>query len=219
MKIKIEYAIITAVLVIIAFASFGNYLSLGTQSYVDIRADAPTEINYASIILVNPTDCCTPTIQVTTPWDSVETMKIAMGQTITLVNEDDNTEKYIIKSIGEGIQLAVPGSGFYEDTVTSVRLDTSYVAPAPTIMCPALYDPVCGVDGITYTNSCKADVAGVEIDYYSACGTVTPTPTETATETPTATPTNGNLSGENLLWGGAFVGIFIIVIIAVRGKK
>ena len=134
MKIKIEYAIyaiIAVMLVIIAFVNFGSYLSLGTQSYVDITANSPTEINYASIILVNPTDCCTPTIQVTTPWDSVETMKISMGQTITLVNGDNPTEKYIIKSIGEGIQYAVPGSGFYEDTVTSVRLDTSYVEGEP----------------------------------------------------------------------------------------
>jgi hypothetical protein len=37
------------------------------------------------------------------------------------------------------------------------------------IVCTADYNPVCGVDGNIYSNSCNADVAGVEIDFQGAC--------------------------------------------------
>lgn len=146
MKFKKEHGIIAVLLVIIAFITFGNYLSLGTQAYVTVTADTPVEINYASIILVNPTDCCTPTIQVITPWNSTEITKITMGQTITFINEDNPTEKYIIKSVGQGIQYAVPGSGYYVDTVKSVKLETGYIEgepiPTPTPTLTATPTPI-----------------------------------------------------------------------------
>ena len=28
-------------------------------------------------------------------------------------------------------------------------------------LCPAVYDPVCGCNGITYSNSCRAEAEGV----------------------------------------------------------
>lgn len=37
------------------------------------------------------------------------------------------------------------------------------------IACIALYDPVCGKDGKTYSNECFAKAAGVEINYKGAC--------------------------------------------------
>ena len=36
--------------------------------------------------------------------------------------------------------------------------------------CDAVYDPVCGCDGMTYGNDCAATIAGVSVDYAGACG-------------------------------------------------
>jgi ovoinhibitor len=36
--------------------------------------------------------------------------------------------------------------------------------------CPEFYSPVCGIDGVTYSNDCFAEISGVEIAYEGECG-------------------------------------------------
>lgn len=36
--------------------------------------------------------------------------------------------------------------------------------------CIALFDPVCGVNGVTYSNGCFASIANVEVQFKGECG-------------------------------------------------
>lgn len=46
----------------------------------------------------------------------------------------------------------------------TTRVEQCYVCN-----CPEIYDPVCGVDGVTYDNACFADCAGVKVAHTGMC--------------------------------------------------
>eukprot|EP01080_Neovahlkampfia_damariscottae_P002398 gene2398-2862_t len=46
--------------------------------------------------------------------------------------------------------------------------------PKDYCMCPKVYSPVCGVDGVTYGNTCEAKCTNAELDYKGACKEVKP---------------------------------------------
>jgi len=48
--------------------------------------------------------------------------------------------------------------------------DAAGVCQSTPVTCPAIIAPVCGCDGLTYSNACVATGAGVTVDHEGACG-------------------------------------------------
>ena len=59
---------------------------------------------------------------------------------------------------------------------------------ASTHVCRAVFAPVCGADGSTYGNACKARAAGVATHSDGVCTGAAATPTLTSKHAPTPTP-------------------------------
>lgn len=63
--------------------------------------------------------------------------------------------------------FAFAQGGPNDSTVTNNCIDPSLINP--NAICPAVYAPVCGCDGVTYSNSCEAEAAGVLYYYQGDC--------------------------------------------------
>lgn len=55
------------------------------------------------------------------------------------------------------------------DLTGDPNLDLRNPNAQDTLLCNASFDPVCGVDGNTYTNSCMAQTSGIAIDHKGSC--------------------------------------------------
>jgi hypothetical protein len=72
-----------------------------------------------------------------------------------------------------------------EETTTTTTTATTTTAAAAEDSCTEDYKPVCGEDGNTHSNACKADLANVAIAYEGECVK----PTTTSAPEPESTPT------------------------------
>jgi len=53
----------------------------------------------------------------------------------------------------------------------NVNNESHVCLPNPSALCPADYNPVCGIDNITYTNSCEASKKCILIMHDGPCDT------------------------------------------------
>ncbi|UCE13464.1 MAG: hypothetical protein JSV04_14935 [Candidatus Heimdallarchaeota archaeon] len=81
---------------------------------------------------------------------SIEAFKpLTMAQTTCTVDSDCSSDKYCAKESGD--------------------CDGTGVCESKPEVCVTVWDPVCGCDGMTYSNDCYAAMAGVNVAYTGAC--------------------------------------------------
>ncbi|WP_428327245.1 plastocyanin/azurin family copper-binding protein [Nitrosopumilus sp.] len=85
----------------------------------------------------------------------------------------------IIATVGVLVAISIGFIAMSPDEIIEPRV----VGEKPTV-CTMQWDPMCGVDGETYGNSCMLDAANVKLDYVGECVVAEPTPEPEAEPTP-----------------------------------
>lgn len=103
--------------------------------------------------------------------------KILKELEVLVENGEINKEVFERKTASVQQELAACLKG-KESAATPIVLPAS--EPQKNVVCIQTYEPVCGVDAKTYSNSCFAKLAGVEIKYQGECVKSSGASTETA---------------------------------------
>jgi len=70
---------------------------------------------------------------------------------------------------GGGSSLVCPVGQFCKAPLATCAAGSAGLCTTMPDVCPTVVLPVCGCDGITYSNACFADVAGVTVNHTGAC--------------------------------------------------
>ncbi|MEM1216009.1 MAG: Kazal-type serine protease inhibitor domain-containing protein, partial [Bacteroidota bacterium] len=110
----------------------------------------------------------------------LETMgMVASGFNINITNENSGSCPNTIAPVCGSNGVTYLNSCFamaagISDYTEGTCFGSACIAPNdidPDAVCPAVYEPVCGCNGITYSNQCAADAAGVQSTTSGPCNT------------------------------------------------
>lgn len=76
----------------------------------------------------------------------------------------------LLLAIVSGLVVADGLFGFSIGSQLGFPLSKSrFTIPREDCICPAIFQPVCGIDGVTYPNACQANCAGVLVIFDGPC--------------------------------------------------